>query len=149
VNSGANDYYPTLTTRGDLYFSSPREGGAGGNDIYRSRLTEGQLARAENLGSPINTEKWEFDPFIAPDESFVIFASNRAGSFGDSDLYISFRTPAGAWATPRNMGEPINSVGPEYTPMLSPDGKYLFFTSGRGGPDDIYWVDASVIDRLR
>ncbi len=149
VNSAANDYYPTLTARGDLYFSSPRAGGAGGNDIYRARLTEGGFGPAENLGSPINTEKWEFDPFIAPDESFLIFASNRAGSLGDSDLYISFRTPDGSWAPPQNMGEPVNSVGPDYTPMLSPDGKYLFFTSGRGGPDDIYWVDASVIGHLR
>ena len=149
VNSGENDYYPTFTARGDLYFSSPRGGGAGGNDIYRSRLADGTLGRAENLGPPINTDKWEFDPFIAADESYLIFASNRPGSLGGSDLYISVRKPDGSWAPPENMGEPINSVGPEYTPMLSPDGKYLFFTSGRNGPDDIFWVDASVIARFR
>ena len=149
VNSGENDYYPTFTARGDLYFSSPRAGGAGGNDIYRSRLADGTLGRAENLGPPINTDKWEFDPFIAPDESYIIFASNRPGSLGGSDLYISVRKPDGTWAAPENMGEPINSVAPEYTPMLSPDGKYLFFTSGRNGPDDIFWIDASVIARFR
>ena len=149
VNSGENDYYPTFTARGDLYFSSPRGGGAGGNDIYRSRLADGTLGRAENLGPPINTDKWEFDPFIAADESYIIFASNRPGSLGGSDLYISVRKPDGAWAAPENMGEPINSAGPEYTPMLSPDGRYLFFTSGRNGPDDLFWVDASVIARFR
>jgi ankyrin repeat protein len=149
VNSGENDYYPTLTAKGDLYFSSPRAGGMGGNDLYRARVAEGQFGRAENLGSPINTDKWEFDPFIAPDESFILFASNRPGNVGDSDLYVSFHSQDGSWATPENMGEPINSVGPEYTPMMSPDGKYLFFTSGRGGPDDIYWVAATVIERFR
>ncbi len=149
VNSGENDYYPTFTARGDLYFSSPRAGGVGGNDIYRSRLADGTLGRAENLGPPINTDKWEFDPFIAPDESYIIFASNRPGSLGGSDLYISVRKPDGSWAEPVNMGEPINSAGPEYTPMLSPDGTYLFFTSGRNGPDDVFWVDASVISRFR
>jgi ankyrin repeat protein len=149
VNSSENDYYPTFTTKGDLYFSSPRAGGVGGNDIYRSRQADGTLGRAENLGPPINTDKWEFDPFIAPDESYIIFASNRPGSLGGSDLYISVRKPDGSWAPPENMGEPINSVGPEYTPMLTPDGKYLFFTSGRNGPDDIFWVDASVIARFR
>jgi hypothetical protein len=149
VNSGENDYYPTFTAKGDLYFSSPRAGGAGGNDIYRSRLAGGTLGRAENLGPPINTEKWEFDPFIAPDESYIIFASNRPGSLGGSDLFISVRGPDGSWAPPENLGEPINSIAPEYTPMLSPDGRYLFFTSGRNGPDDIYWVDASVIARFR
>jgi ankyrin repeat protein len=149
VNSGENDYYPTLTAKGDLYFSSPRAGGKGGNDIYCARLAEGQLGRAENLGSPINTDRWEFDPFIAPDESYLIFSSNRPGGLGDSDLYVSFRGADGGWAPPLNMGAPVNSSRSEYTPMLSPDGKYLFFTSGRAGSEDIYWVDAAVIARFR
>ena len=149
VNSGENDYYPTLTARGDLYFSSPRAGGIGGNDIYRSRHVDGRLGAAENLGSPINTTRWEFDPFVAPDEGFLLFASDREGGLGRSDLYVSFRNPDGSWATPRNLGEPVNSSASEYTPMLSPDRKYLFFTSGRAGTDDIWWVDAAVLDRFR
>jgi Tol biopolymer transport system component len=45
------------------------------------------------------------------------------------------------------MGEKINSSTSDYTPMLSPDGKYLFFTSGRSGVDDIYWIDAIIIEQ--
>jgi Tol biopolymer transport system component len=48
----------------------------------------------------------------------------------------------------KNMGDQINSSSADYTPMLSPDGKYLFFTSGRSGADDIYWIDAKVTVKL-
>jgi Tol biopolymer transport system component len=47
------------------------------------------------------------------------------------------------------MGPSINSEATEYCPMLSPDGRYLFFTSTRSGNGDIYWVDAKIIDALR
>jgi Tol biopolymer transport system component len=149
VNSPADDYYPTFTAAGDLYFSSRREGGKGGNDIYRSRFVDGKFQAPENLGAPVNTERWEFDPFIAPDGSFLLFASSRPGGLGDSDLYISFRGADGSWSEPRNLGAPVNTIGPDYTPMLTPDGKYLFYTSGPTGPDDLYWVDAKVLDRFR
>ncbi|MEW6335787.1 MAG: ankyrin repeat domain-containing protein [Acidobacteriota bacterium] len=149
VNSPADDYYPTFTTNGDMYFSSKREGGKGGNDIYRARFVNGTFERAENLGPVINTEKWEYDPFIAPDGSYLIFASSRPGGLGQSDLYVSFRAADGSWSEPRNLGAPINTAGPDYTPVVTRDGKYLFYTSGPTGPDDIYWVDAKVIERLR
>lgn len=149
VNSKQGDYYPTLTNRGDLYFCSRREGGQGGHDIYRARLVHGRFERPENLGAPINTEYWDFDPFIAPDESYLIFGSDRPGGLGRWDLYISFRTKDGSWSPPRNMGKPINGPGNDLTPMLSPDGRYLFFASDRAGSNDIYWVDARVIEPFR
>jgi hypothetical protein len=149
VNSPKDDLYPTLTAGGDLYFCSRRDGGKGRHDIYRARLVNGQAERPENLGSPINSEHSDFDPFIASDGSYLIFASDRPGGLGNADLYISFRGKDGSWAEPHNMGAVVNSPYLEYAPMLSPDGKYLFFTSGRGGADDIYWVDARVIGVLR
>ena len=103
----------------------------------------------ENLGRRINTESREYDPFIAPDESYLIFASERPGGLGAADLYISFREAGGAWGDPKNMGTAVNSSAADYTPMLSPDGKYLFFTSSRQAQDDIYWIDARVIDTFR
>ena len=149
VNSPKDDLYPTLAAGGDLYFCSRREGGKGRHDIYRARVAKGRFERPENLGSPINTERSDFDPFIAPDESYLIFASDRPGGLGNADLYISFRVKDGSWSEPRSMGAPVNSPYLDYAPMLSPDGKYLFFTSGRGGADDIFWVDARVIATLR
>jgi ankyrin repeat protein/Tol biopolymer transport system component len=149
VNSDRNDYYPTLTHSGTLYFSSHREGSKGENDIFRAEYADGGYAAPANLGDAINTEYREFDPFIAPDESFLIFSSGRPGGRGEADLYISFRRSDGTWSQAQNMGEAVNSSASDYTPMLSPDGKYLFFTSGRAGVDDIYWVDAGILRKFR
>lgn len=172
INSESHDFYPVFTKRGNLYFSSQREG-RGTNNIYRSRFVDGRFREAEKLGDVINTEYREFDPYVSPDETFLIFASERPGGFGRADLYISFRQEDGTWAQARNMGDNINSEASDFCPMLTPDGKYLFLTSSRRNlkefPDhpldyqdfkkrhnspqnlfgDIYWVDARVIDRLR
>jgi ankyrin repeat protein/Tol biopolymer transport system component len=147
INSDKNDFYPTLTRDGSIYFSSHRDGGVGQNDIYRARPAGDGFAEPENLGDAINTEFAEFDPFVAPDESYVIFASGRPGGLGASDLYVSFRASDGSWSPARNMGGAINSAQQDLTPMLTPDGAYLFFTSRRAGVSDLYWVDAAVIDR--
>jgi Tol biopolymer transport system component len=106
---------------------------------------DGRWAQPENLGAPVNTAGREYDPFVAPDESYLIFASERPGGLGGADLYISVRRPDGSWGTPANLGPTVNSAASDYTPMLSPDGQYLFFTSGSAGSDDIYWIEAGVI----
>jgi hypothetical protein len=111
VNSPADDYYPTFTAAGDLYFSSRREGGRGGNDIYRSRLVDGQFQAPENLGAPINTERWEFDPFIAPDGSFLLFASSRRAARRLRPLRQLPRHRR-LVVEPRNLGAPVNTIGP-------------------------------------
>ncbi len=131
VNSPGSEWYPTLATNGTLYFGSDREGGKGRTDIYRARLVDGMYTQAENLGDSINTKFNEFEPLIAPDESFLIFmAGGRADGRGGFDLYISYNLQ-GAWLTPRNLGDNINSSGNEYSPTISPDGKYFFWTSTR------------------
>jgi Tol biopolymer transport system component len=148
VNSDADDYYPTLARDGTMYFSSNRPGGLGANDIYRSRPDgQGRWSTPENLGAPVNTPGREFDPFIAPDGGWLAFASERPGGCGAADLYVSFLQPDGTWGEPKNLGPPVNTADSEYTPLLSPDGRCLFFTRGRFG-DDIYWVDAKVIQAL-
>ncbi|MFB0563002.1 MAG: TolB family protein [Candidatus Lokiarchaeia archaeon] len=172
INSDSHDYYPMMTNSGAIYFSSQREG-PGTNNIYRSEFVDGKYAKAVKLGDTINTEHREFDPYISPDESILIFTSNRPEGFGSGDLYVSYKDMEGNWTKAKNMGDTINTPGSEYCPMISPDGKYLFFTgAGREGrriPDkpftyedfkkynnssnnglsDIYWVDAKIIEELR
>ena len=132
INSDSHDYYPMITNSGVIYFSSQREG-PGTNNIYRSELVDGKYAKAVKLGEAINTEHREFDPYISPDESILIFTSNRPEGLGSGDLYISFKDRDGKWMKARHMGDKINTPGSEYCPMISPDGKYLLFTSaGRG-----------------
>lgn len=79
----------------------------------------------------------------------MIFASERPGGLGASDLCISVRDASGGWGEPKNMGTAVSSSAGDYTPLRSPDGKYLCFTSSRQGQDDIYWIDARVVDTFR
>lgn len=146
--AGKDDYYTSLTDDGTLYFSIFASHGEGG-DIYRAEQIDGGFGPAERIGAGISTEANEHDPFVAPDGRFLIFTSNRPGGYGSADLYVSFAGPDGSWSEPVNMGESINSEGYDYCAMLSPDGKYLFFTRNIDRNGEIYWVDAQVIETLR
>jgi Tol biopolymer transport system component len=132
VNSDGDEWYPTLTRNGTIYFGSDRAGGHGKTDLYRARLVDGKYATAENLGEPVSTAADEYEPFIAPDESSLIFmAAGRSDSLGRGDLYVSYRRGE-KWSEPQNLGKKINSDGTEYSPKISPDGKYFFWSSTRG-----------------
>ncbi len=149
VNTGEHDSYPSVTEDGTLYFFSARKGGIGERNIYKSLRINKKYPKVEILGSPINTKHQELDPFIAPDESYLIFCSGKPGGFGKADIYISFRKRDGSWMEPVNMGDKINSSYSEYIPYLTLDGKYFFFTSNKPGNREIYWVDAKVIEVLK
>ena len=149
VNSPEMDeYYTSITADGTLYFSVFPEHGSPG-DIYRAGPMEDGYAAPELIGEPVSTEHSEHDPFIAPDGSYLIFTSDRPGGHGRGDLWVVFRMSGGGWSEAVNMGSEINTPGYDYCAMLSPDGRYLFFTRNAGGNGDIYWVDAAVIDRIR
>jgi len=174
VNGKSHDYYPSMAENGNLYFMSDREEGLGEDDIYYAGFEGGKLTKARNIGPPINTSLNEGDPFIAPDESYILFCSrDRKDGFGNNDLFISYRKNDGTWTTPKNLGSEINTVAEEVCPMVSHDGKYLFFSSNRklndrfpvipltldqiekalanpgNGYYDIYWVEAGIIEELR
>jgi len=172
INSGSHDFYPIMTESDAIYFSSQRQG-PGTNNVYRSVPSDGVYGPAEKMGSAINSEYREFDPYVTPDESMMIFTSSRPGGYGGADLYISFKQADGAWTRAENLGERVNSPGAEFCAMMTPHGKYLFFTSARrnspsfieqpvsykafwenhrgpgGSTGDIYWVDAGIINALR
>ncbi|HEX8142066.1 MAG TPA: hypothetical protein VF553_05680 [Pyrinomonadaceae bacterium] len=135
VNSPGNEWYPTIAANGTIYFGSDREGGKGRTDLYRARLVDAKYGAAENLGEAINTQFNEFEPLIAPDESFLIFmCGGRTDSRGGFDLYITYNRN-GSWTKPVNLGDQINSSGNELSPKISPDGQYFFWTSTRGFTD--------------
>lgn len=132
INSPGNEWFPTIAANGTIYFGSDRDGGKGRTDIYRCRLVDGKYADAENLGEPINTQFNEFEALVAPDESsLLLMAGGRPAGQGGFDLYVS-RQRDGKWTDPVNLGDKINSPANEYSPAISPDGKYFFWTSARG-----------------
>jgi ankyrin repeat protein len=133
----------SVAADGSIY--SPGDG-----DIYVSQLVDGVYQAPVNLGEPVNGDAIEAGPFIAPDQSYLIFMRFRhEENLGGADLWISFRDGSGGWTVPVNLGEPVNSTESDICPILSHDGSYLFFNSARAGDDDNYWVEASFIEELR
>jgi len=149
VNTEFFDSWPSLTDGGVLYFFSNREGGLGGLDLYRSELGDFSVGAVENLGEVINTEHHDHDPFIAPDESYLVWCSDRPGGLGENDLYVSFRRSDGKWTVPQNLGEGVNTPADDTRPSVTADGKYLFFVSDASGNRDIYWIDAGFLEGFR
>ncbi len=82
-----------------------------------------------NLGSPINTSKWDSQPSISSDGRTLYFSSKRTGGKGFSDLYVSQLAPNGEWTVPRSLGDSINTPEYEESPLIHPDGKTLYFVS--------------------
>ena len=171
INTPANEFYPSLTDDGTLYFLSSREGGLGGSDIYRAAKQGSSFGKPENLGPVVNTPANEGDAFISRDGSFLVFVSSGHPRLPEEGrLYISFSAGGDRWSPPINLGPDTDRS--DFCPVVSPDGRYFFFTGTRtpfdrgaaveghrglldglakpqNGADDIYWVDAAFLERLR
>ena len=132
-------------------------GSADGDGVLRySRLVDGVREAPRPFSAAINTGSFNAHPFIAPDESYILWDGRRTSGFGGSDIYISFRQADGEWGAAINLGEAINTPAWEASASVTPDGRYLFFhrmiqpADGDGLPDvDIFWVDAQILDTLR
>jgi hypothetical protein len=102
------------------------------------------------LGNEINHADFSSaHPFIAADESYLIFDSQREGEA--SGLYISFNLGKESWSMAVSLSEKLNTGknAHDWYATVSPDGKYLFYSSGERGRSDIYWVSARIIEELR
>lgn len=150
VNGGHGGNYPSVAGNGNLYFFTSRPDGVGKCDIFIARFEDGRYSPPVALGRAVNSSYNDWDSFIAPDESYIIFSSqDRPDTHGDQDLYISFRKPDGEWTEAHNMGASVNSESSEICPSVTIDGRFLFFTSRLRVTADIYWVDARIIDQVR
>ncbi|HEU0015196.1 MAG TPA: hypothetical protein VFQ45_16010 [Longimicrobium sp.] len=134
VNGPGTEWSPSPAANGNLYFGTVREGGRGGNDLYVARWTGAGYAEPENLGDSINTARGEVEPWIAPDESYLVFSGQaRADGAGGFDLYVSERV-GGVWGKARPLAA-LNTPAYEFNPSVSPDGRWLYFSSTRSGFD--------------
>ncbi|GAA4278690.1 TolB-like translocation protein [Aquimarina mytili] len=142
----------TASSKGTYVFDEV--GMPDGDGVIRySQLIDGKREEPRPFGTAINTGKMNAHPFIAPDESYLIWDGERESGYGDSDIYISFKQQNGSWGEAINMGEKINTKAWEAAATVTPDGKYLFFNRNMGSDNyenvDIFWVDAQVIENLR
>ncbi|MCK4820587.1 PD40 domain-containing protein, partial [bacterium] len=148
INTKYDESFASEATSGNLYFFSRRPGGVGKSDLYMSSDKNGVYAEPINL-KELNTRFHEWDPYVAPDESYLIFCSTKPGGEGGDDFYISFRDSQNRWTNPISMGNQINSPRSENRPYVTNDGRFFFYTSSRRGNRDIYWVDARIIEKLK
>lgn len=108
--------------------------------LIRFEFKEGRYLPAKALTPPLEGRS----PFIAADESYVIFARRPPGRM-DPDLHVAFQNSDGTWSAPVPLGDGINTPKMEASSFVTADGKYLFFTR----QFDVYWVSAGFIERLR
>ena len=148
INTLYDESFASRASNGNLYFFSRRPGGVGQSDLYMAEYQINGYSKPINL-KYLNTQFHEWDPYVAPDESYLIFCSTKPGGEGEDDLYISFRNSKNRWTTPITMGKQINSQRSENRPYVTNDGRFLFYTSSRRGNRDIYWVNAKIIEQLR
>jgi hypothetical protein len=165
VNSAKNEFYPSITRSGNLYFTVEADYGKGSEDIVVCKLTSSGYSKPESLPEDINTKYDEFNAFVDPDEQFILLTSyGRPDDMGRGDLYISHKDKAGSWLPAKHLPTPLNTTSLDYCPFVTWDKKYLIFTSSRlnnqltngqsktypqlkellnnpgNGWDDIYWV---------
>lgn len=150
INSAGAETNSSIAADGTLYFAvSGRPGGSGQRDLMRARPDGDGYAEPELLPAPVNSGADESNHWIAPDQSYLLFLSNRAGGIGENDLYISFRDGE-AWTAPRNLGAPVNRPGASgvFTPFVSADGRSLYFAERRSRLDPLPErpLDAAAVD---
>jgi Tol biopolymer transport system component len=143
-----HESYPSVANDNTLYFFRRFDDQHGRSDIMRSEFENGAYSAPKRMGPEINTAWDEWDPSISPDGDFLVFCSKKPSGFGEDDLYVSFRSNDGGWTDAINLGEEINSQQSENRPVITADGKYLFFNSNVAGSRDVYWVDLDVVRAL-
>jgi len=169
VNSAKNEFYPSVTRSGNLYFTVEADYGKGSEDIVICKPNGTGFGKPESLPEDINTKYDEFNAFVDPDEQFILFSSyGRPDDMGGGDLYISRKNKDGDWLPVKHLPALLNSAALDYCPYVTWDKQYMVFTSNRmsktfangktkdyqqvndllnnpgNGSDDIYWVKFDV-----
>jgi len=173
VNTDKNEFAPSFSQDGSIYFQHWETSG-NESDIYCSKMLNGKYQKPKKLEGKINAEDYDAGPFIAPDESYLLFQSVRPENIGDhnTNICISFCNEDKTWSSPFNLGEKVNGSGNPIHAMISPDGKYLFFSTNSNrepfkfkensysglikslkshlnGHGTHYWMDAKIIEDLK
>lgn len=132
VNTEHNEFYPAITKSNNLYITSDRPDSKGQDDIFFCAWNNDQYSEPVSLSEAVNSDSYEFNAYVAPDESFLIFSGyNREDGYGSGDMYISFRDSENNWSAAVNLGENINSKYMDYCPFVNLRTGTLYFTSRR------------------
>jgi Tol biopolymer transport system component len=170
INTDKDEFYPSLARNGDLYFT--RDNGDMKDDIFMASMHNGQYSSVVRLPDAINSKGFDFNAYIDPDEKFILFSSyKRKDDFGGGDLYYSLKKN-NTWQPAVHFSKEINSSALDYSPFVTADKRYFFFTSKRqlvkfpfnepksasqireilnsfgNGNDDIYMMNFKVVENM-
>ena len=145
-NSDGDDRPPIITDKGNAY-TMGRNFAENKIDFLRFNYTDGKFHSPSTVSINKNTPYW-WPLYVSQDESYIIFPSALKGGFGRLDLYLCFKDENDTWGKPLNLGPDINTKTSERFPIVSPDGKYLFFMRHTESWD-IFWVSTDIIKELK
>lgn len=128
VGSPGYENYPAVSADGTLYFGSDRIGGRG--KIFRA-VWDGEAYGEPEVVIAGGEPMAGADPYVDPEERFIIHSSTRDGGLGEGDLYLTVRDGDG-WGPSVHLGTEVNSADYEYTPFVTADGAWLYFSRGWG-----------------
>lgn len=138
---------PSFAPDGTLYFVPWKGDDLESYRLYASPRNNGGFAKPQKLRGSLGTTFAEY-PFVSADGGYILFDSSGPDSSGKEDIYITYRNKDGSWTKAVNLGPVVNSPSSERFPYVTPDGKYLFFASDRGGNFDYYWISADILRDL-
>jgi hypothetical protein len=143
--------FPSLARSGSVYFAARHNDVAG---IYRIRPAGDTYLAPEFVVDPAQPPLGEGDMFVDPDERYIIvsiYHRDDKGVAQGGDLYVLYHREDGSWSSPVPFGPKINSNVQENCPQVTPDGRFLVFNryDRKTMAGSTWWLDASVIDRLR
>jgi P-type Cu+ transporter len=144
IDSAFNDHCLFVSADGnEVFWTSDRPGGYGGNDIWTMRRVDGAWTQPQDLGPGVNSPYGEHHAMLSPDARSLYVTSDRPGGYGGEDIYVATRGADGNWGQLRDLAAPVNGPGNDRCPVLTPDGRIFLFDSDRAsglGSKDIWWV---------
>ena len=137
INTEYNEFYPSLSANGNMYFTSDHPKALGKDDIFFSRYVNGGFSEPMALSDSINSEGYEYNAYISRNEDYLIFGGyGREDGQGSGDLYISFNRE-GVWSKAQPLAPEVNSKYMDYCPFMNEANNMLYFTSRRSTtPED-------------
>jgi hypothetical protein len=142
LSSDADDLYPSITNNGDLYFPSFRNNN---RKMYVATANGHGFDKPKALPTDMFGEGGKIgDTVVLRNGKSMIFSMRRSDSLGKGDLYISFKKE-GEWSVAKSLGDKVNTVEHEFTPIVSPNGEYLFFTRIENGKGNLYQIKLTAL----
>jgi hypothetical protein len=137
VNNLTIHWTPSVAANYDFYFAATIDGNP---DIFKAEFKNGTYLNPVPLGLPVSTDELEFTPYIAPDQSYLLF-SRAANSTSSPFLYISYALDGG-WTEPVR----VENVESCVSPIVTPDQKYVIYLKNSSM---LEWRDTSFIEELK